>query len=183
MTQLNKFEDLNGQFLSLETGMTQPNKFENLNGQFSSLGIGTIQLNKFRKVMNFSKGLRWCATAYARCVTQWVALWWSRVSTHSWSRSRSSGQPSTVLPLSVPTITFPAIQSMPRCTAPITSRTRSSPRALGAHTQYVLHGSQALSGALDQVHRYAARTLWNHAACRPVRPRHCILALRPSPTK
>ena len=27
MTQLNKFEDLNGRFASLETGMTQPNKF------------------------------------------------------------------------------------------------------------------------------------------------------------
>ena len=27
MTQLNKFEDLNGRFASLGTGMTQPNKF------------------------------------------------------------------------------------------------------------------------------------------------------------
>jgi hypothetical protein len=27
MTQLNKFEDLNGQFASLGIGMTQPNKF------------------------------------------------------------------------------------------------------------------------------------------------------------
>ena len=27
MTQLNKFEDLNGRFVSLATGMTQSNKF------------------------------------------------------------------------------------------------------------------------------------------------------------
>jgi hypothetical protein len=27
MTQLNKFDDLNGRFASLGTGMTQPNKF------------------------------------------------------------------------------------------------------------------------------------------------------------
>jgi hypothetical protein len=28
MTQMKKFEDLNGRFASLRTGMTQPNKFE-----------------------------------------------------------------------------------------------------------------------------------------------------------
>ena len=48
MTQLNKFEDLNGRFLSLEIGMTQPNKFENLNDRFASLGIGMTQPNKFK---------------------------------------------------------------------------------------------------------------------------------------
>jgi hypothetical protein len=28
ITQINKFEDLNGQFVSLGTGMTHPNKFK-----------------------------------------------------------------------------------------------------------------------------------------------------------
>ena len=48
MTQLNKFEDLNGRFVSLETGMTQSNKFSDwpfysyknvLN--FPQAGVGT----------------------------------------------------------------------------------------------------------------------------------------------
>ena len=36
MTQLNKFEDLNGQFASLETEITQPNKFRDLCDRFYS---------------------------------------------------------------------------------------------------------------------------------------------------
>jgi hypothetical protein len=48
MTQLNKFEDLYGRFLSLGTRMTQPNKFRYLNGHFASLRTVMTHPNKFK---------------------------------------------------------------------------------------------------------------------------------------
>ena len=82
MTQLNKFEDLNGWFLSLETGMTQPNKFENLNNRFASLETGMTQPNKFKDrwwTLLYRNG-RFQEIAYQNDSTSLLFYWfvWSR---------------------------------------------------------------------------------------------------------
>jgi hypothetical protein len=46
-TKLNKLENLNERFLSLETETTQMNKLDDPNDRFASLGIEMTQPNKF----------------------------------------------------------------------------------------------------------------------------------------